>query len=178
MGDLATKGRLPYNAIGVLDGDKEDQSHGCIVLPGSEAPERMVFGELKANGWAQLLDRFGIGAGSLYQFLDDAIRAPDHHKWTELVGDRILKSKQSVWEILANQWARTCVRPDDAKRVTDEIKAAVARASERPKRQSIEVTEAVDVAAAHKEEVTSPAELSDAERPERHIYQDLFGNDP
>src|SRR5207253_928480 len=101
---------LPYRAVGVLDGDK-DGSEGCISLPGLRAPERLVFEELKAKSWPDLPARFGLGAGSLLGHLDNAVLTPDHHAWTSLVADRVLNSKNSVWEILANQWVKSC--PDD-----------------------------------------------------------------
>ena len=62
------------------------------------APEIIVFEQLRDMNWPNLQDRFGIGAGRLFDYLQDAMRDPDHHKWAELVGDRILKSASSVWE--------------------------------------------------------------------------------
>ncbi|MEN8217270.1 MAG: hypothetical protein ABFS56_13060 [Pseudomonadota bacterium] len=38
---------------------------------------------------------------------------PDHHKWNERVGDKILRSATSVWEILANQWCKACLKEQD-----------------------------------------------------------------
>lgn len=124
MGQLGANGALPYRAVGVLDGDK-DASVGCIRLPGGRAPERLVMEGLKSASWPELPARFGIGAGSLLTHLDDAVLEPDHHKWTELVGDRVVKSKMSVWEILSNQWVKSCLNPDDTRAIINEIQAAI-----------------------------------------------------
>ncbi|RYE18940.1 MAG: ATP-binding cassette domain-containing protein [Sphingobacteriaceae bacterium] len=120
MGKLSNDNKLPFPALGVLDGDS-DKTKGTILIPGTLAPERQIFQDLKAKNWINLVERFGIGAGTLYTVLDDAMLEPDHHKWTTLVGDKILKSSAIVWEILANEWAKSCLSSVDANRITMEI---------------------------------------------------------
>ncbi len=124
LGSLSSNERLPSPGIGVLDGN-EEPAEGCIVLPGGQAPERLVFGELKAKEWADLPARFGVGAGDLFTWLDDAMLKPDHHDWTRAVGDRVIKSSASVWETLAAQWARACLRAEDRKKIVDALRAAL-----------------------------------------------------
>ena len=93
FGKLGTENRLPLRSIAVVDGDEERTAH-CLSLPGGRAPERVVFEDLKASNWKELPERFGIGAGSLLGYLEDAILDPDHHKWPERVGDRV--AEQSI----------------------------------------------------------------------------------
>jgi len=109
MGQLSVNNRLPHRSIAILDGDA-DPSPGCIQLPGDSAPEVVVFQGLRNAGWPNLDQRFGIGAGSLFQYLEDAILTPDHHKWTTQVGDRVVKSAGSVWETLTSEWCRSCLQ--------------------------------------------------------------------
>ena len=59
----------------------------------------------------------------LLTHLDDAVLEPDHHKWTSMVGDRVVKSKMSVWEILAQQWVKSCLDPAVAKQMASDIRA-------------------------------------------------------
>jgi hypothetical protein len=108
MGKLASDGKLPKPGIGVLDGDQQD-SHGCVRLPGNEAPQRVVFLGLRERNWGNLHERFGIGAGDLHTYLEDALLNADFHRWPSLVGDRILKSSTSVWETMATEWCRECL---------------------------------------------------------------------
>ena len=49
---------------------------------------------------------------------------PDHHKWNAMVGDQILKSSVSVWEVLANEWCRSCLAPANRKALADAITGA------------------------------------------------------
>lgn len=123
LGKLAHDRRLPYRAFAMTDGDAS-ASEGSISLPGTEAPERMVFASLKEKTWGKLPERFGIGAGALFSALEDAMLDPEHHKWTSSVGDRVRKSANSVWEILAAEWCQWCLL--DAER--DKIAVAIADA--------------------------------------------------
>jgi hypothetical protein len=84
----------------------------------------MVYAELKAKNWPNLSQRFRIGAGTLLTALEDAMLEPDHHKWNAKVGDPILKSSVSVWEVLASEWCRSCLAPEARKGLTDAIAAA------------------------------------------------------
>lgn len=120
MGRLASEGRLPYSSLSVLDGDS-NATTGTILMPGKLAPERQIFADLKALEWPNLSARFGVGAGSLFTALDDAMLEPDHHNWTTMVGDKILKSSASVWEILASEWAHSCLEKSEQVRVANAI---------------------------------------------------------
>lgn len=120
MGQLGAQGRLPHKSLSILDGDIE-VTEGCIALPGGDAPEKVIFSGLQGVGWPNLDARFGVGAGSLLGYLEDAMLTPDHHSWSSLVGDRVIKSGKSVWEILATEWCRTCLQEDEKNRIFDAI---------------------------------------------------------
>lgn len=121
LGALGKAGKLPYKAVAIVDGDHVDAN--CLSLPGAVAPERMVYADLKAKGWPNLSQRFGIGAGTLFTALEDAMLEPDHHRWNAKVGDQIVKSSVSVWEVLANEWCRACLDPAVGKDLTSAITA-------------------------------------------------------
>lgn len=122
LGNLGKSGKLPYNSIAILDGDHQDVN--CQSLPGTLAPERVIYEGLKEKGWPNLTQRFGVGAGTLYTALEDAMLEPDHHKWNAKVGDQILKSSIGVWEVLANEWCRACLDPDARSQLAQEITLA------------------------------------------------------
>jgi predicted ATPase len=124
MGRLAIDGKLPQPGIGVLDGDQAD-SAGCVRLPGDDAPERVVFLGLRGRNWGSLHERFGVGAGDLHTYLEDALLSPDFHRWPTLVGDRILKSSTSVWETMATEWCRLCLTDDARDVIVEAIQAAL-----------------------------------------------------
>lgn len=111
LNKIAKAGKLPYSSVSIVDGDKKTDYPDCLSLPGTEAPERMVFQDLKELGWNKLDDRFSIGSGSLFEYLDNAMLIPDHHEWTEYVGDKIKKKKSEVWSILIDEWCKQCLDP-------------------------------------------------------------------
>jgi predicted ATPase len=127
MGLLGAKGRLPNKKnLAVLDGDKEP-TQGCIALPGTAAPEVVVYQQLKAKNWAHLPERTGIGAGTLFADLDDIMTDPDHHNWNKKLGDKVRKSHVSVWETMVSEWARECLDPDDRDRIYRAIEDILAQ---------------------------------------------------
>lgn len=106
---LALHNRLPNRSMAIVDGDKKIDYPECLSLPGESAPEKVVFEDFKKIGWDGLSERFGIGAGTLYQILDEAILLPDHHEWTTYIGDKVKRSRQSVWQIMVEEWCKQCM---------------------------------------------------------------------
>lgn len=124
MGKLAYDNKLPQPGLGILDGDQQE-SQGCVKLPGNDAPERVVFLGLRQHNWGMLHERFGIGAGDLHTYLEDALLNSNFHRWPSLVGDRILKSATSVWETMATEWCRQCLSEADRDAVVDAIQGTL-----------------------------------------------------
>jgi predicted ATPase len=125
MGSLAADKKLPHRGLGMVDGDHRDTISS--YLPGELAPEKHVYAELRAKGWANLPERFGVGAGTLFTTLEDAMREPDHHKWNGLVGDKIRKGAHSVWETLVDEWCKSCLTAEEHSRILGDIETALVR---------------------------------------------------
>ncbi len=121
LGDLGREDKLPYKSMAFVDGDM-DPREGTIELPGNEAPEIVVYSELREADWPNLPERFGIGAGDLFNFLEEAMRNPDCHEWNTTVGDKIRKSGRSVWETLTTEWTRSCLDDEERNRIIESIK--------------------------------------------------------
>lgn len=112
MGKLILDNKLAQRGLAVLDGD-QDAADGCVILPGADSPERVVFLGLEKKQWGNLHERFGCGAGDLHTYLNDVILNPDFHKWPSLVGDRIIKASSIVWDTMVTEWCRICLSPED-----------------------------------------------------------------
>ena len=121
LNTLAKQGKLPYKSISIVDGDKKEEYPECLSLPGTNAPEKMVFKDLKDLNWNKLDERFGIGAGSLFQYLDEAMLIPDHHEWTTYVGNKVKKSKNTVWSIMVEEWCKQCLETEVADHFIESI---------------------------------------------------------
>ena len=127
LDDLAKNGRLPYPAVGIIDGDQKDVCPNCLSLPGNLAPEIMVFRGLKSLNWNRLDERFGIGAGNLFSILDNTVLLPDHHEWTSFLGDKTKKSKDIVWSIMVEEWCEQCLSEEDAHCFIESVEDGFAR---------------------------------------------------
>ncbi len=114
LGPLAAAGRLPGVSLGVLDADQRAQD-GCVVLPGSQAPEKEVFDALDEAAWETVARRLDVRAGELLQAVDDARQIDNHHAWTrrvaEHLGPRVRTDR--VWEAIAAVWAKDAVDPQE-----------------------------------------------------------------
>ena len=122
---LEKEGRLPYKSISLPDGDMKGTAEVNITLPGNEAPERVVFLGLKEKGWNKLEERFGIGAGLLYSYLDAATLLPNHHDWCVEVGNKVKKSKNVIWSIMVEEWCKQCLNQDEADALVDYVLQAI-----------------------------------------------------
>lgn len=97
----------------------------CLSLPGDLAPEKQVITDLKRIEWNRLDERFGIGAGTLFKHLDDAILLPDHHEWTTYIGNHVKKSKDVVWSILIEEWHKQCLNEEVATTFIENVYTAI-----------------------------------------------------
>ena len=125
LGRLAVENKLPVRGVAIVDGDKRNEARSCCPLPSDKPPEKLVFEGLKEKGWANLDNRFGMGAGLLFSFLDDALTNPDSHEYTTQVGNQVKKSKDQVWDIMVDEWCRQCLEPDERTRIVDAIRQAL-----------------------------------------------------
>ncbi len=120
LGALASKSRLPVPAIGVLDADQQPEQ-GCICLPGSLAPERQVFSDIRDGFAGTLAQRLGISEGSVIAAFDRAMSLGDHHDWIEHAARELSQSNRYLWETMCQLWVRTCISNSDANAFVQEI---------------------------------------------------------
>lgn len=112
LNELGRNHKLPFSSLAIVDGDKRDMYPNCLNIPGNLAPKKQIITDLKGIEWNRLDERFGIGAGTLFKYLDDAILLPDHHEWNTYIGDHVKKSKDVVWSILIEEWLNQCLNED------------------------------------------------------------------
>lgn len=112
LGALAHANRLPSAGIGVLDADEGD-SDGCVRIPGTQAPEREVFGALRDEDYAVIAPHLTTSAASLREAVTDAMSLGNHHEWARHIAAALAGTvtKRKVWEEVAEYWARELVDP-------------------------------------------------------------------
>ncbi|MGW0392057.1 ATP-dependent nuclease [Streptomyces sp. NPDC003042] len=112
LGELASKDKLPNRSLGILDGDQE-KSAGCILLPGTQAPEKEVFSALDEPAWEKVANRLDIRFADLLEAVDDARQIVNHHAWARKVAERLGPRVRigRVWEDIASVWSKEVVDP-------------------------------------------------------------------
>jgi hypothetical protein len=88
-------------AIG--DGDSEP-GPGCSVLPGSDAPEQVVFKSLRAKNWGHLWTRVSRDISDVYDACTNAMTLP-HHEWVTFAANHVRYGGHALWRAMCAEWA-------------------------------------------------------------------------
>lgn len=103
LGALAERQRLPRPALVVLDGDQQ-ATDGCVILPGGEAPERVVFADLESLGWPDVAGRLSRAHADLVDSVHRAMTDADHHTWLRTVANDVLLGTDELWRVMVTVW--------------------------------------------------------------------------
>jgi predicted ATPase len=124
LGQMTAANRFPRPTCVFVDGDQEPKT-GCSVLPGGDAPERVVFTELNGESWANLHERLHRGYSDVADACKQAMTYADHHEWVRFAADRLLLSGTVLWQAMCGEWARVCVDQQDSESVVAPIENAI-----------------------------------------------------
>lgn len=94
-----------------LDGDQE-ASVGCILLPGQEAPERVVFQTLQHQRWRNVWSRIGRDIASVSDACERAMTQPNHHDWVVAAANELLCGGDILWQAMCAEWAEITPKRD------------------------------------------------------------------
>jgi predicted ATPase len=119
LGEMLERFRRP--SLVFLDGDQLP-SKGCIVLPGGDAPEIVVFDGLKQKNWNGIAERISRSPSDLIDACDAAMTLPNHHDWVKAAADRLVVGGAVLWQAMCSEWAKQCLKAIDAKLISDTVK--------------------------------------------------------
>ena len=126
LGEMVEADRFIKPTCVFLDGDT-DTMPGCIVLPGGDAPERIVFEQLQTKNWGDL---WSIVARDLAAVSDGCSRAmtlTNHHDWTNAAANSLMIGGQRLWESMCAEWCKICLSDEDARAMADAIQDTLTR---------------------------------------------------
>ena len=124
LGQMADQGRFPRPSVVFLDGDQAE-SVGCTLLPGEDAPERLVYEGLVSANWPEISQRIGRGASETIDALNRSMAVADHHEWVRDAADRLIIGGDILWQALAASWAGNCASAEDLDVVTHPVQDAL-----------------------------------------------------
>jgi predicted ATPase len=120
LGTMALERRFPRPSIVFLDGDQAP-SDGCFVLPGGDAPERVVFEGLAAKGVSEVANRISRSHSDVADAVNAAMLVSDHHDWIRFAADRVAVVGGVFWQGMCAEWCRVCLPETEANKLGDAI---------------------------------------------------------
>lgn len=113
LGIMVEQGRFPRPSCVFLDGDR-GEAPGCSVLPGEDAPERVVFEALKDRKWVNLEARLGRSYSAVADACEKALTLTDHHDWVRQAAAQLVLGSDTLWQAMCAEWAAAYLAKDQA----------------------------------------------------------------
>jgi predicted ATPase len=120
LGEMVDRQRFPRPTCVFLDGDNAT-SKGCTLLPGDDAPERVVFSDMSAKNWGALHHRLGRDFAKVADACSLAMTSDDHHQWVHSAGSALLIPGTHLWQAMCSVWANDCLDRDHAQKIIQPI---------------------------------------------------------
>jgi predicted ATPase len=124
LGLMVSEARFPRPSVVFLDGD-QPVSDGCVLLPGGDAPERVVFEALRAQRWALLDALTARDFPKIADALELAMTSGDHHEWIMAAASKLVLGGETLWQVMCAAWVGNCLAPEEAEKIVAPIKSAL-----------------------------------------------------
>lgn len=116
LGHMVEGKRFPRPVAVFLDGDCK-KGAGCHVLPGEDAPERVVFEALRGADWRDVWTRVKRSATEVATACESAMNLSDHHDWIDYAAKELAMSPKVLWHAMCGEWAERHLQESAAKDV-------------------------------------------------------------
>src|SRR5206468_413458 len=107
LGLMASERRFPRPSVVFLDGDQME-SVGCLLLPGGDAPERVIFEGILDGATDAVGARIGRSPSDVSDTCRAATLMSNHHEWIKYAADRLALAGDVLWQGMCAEWCR-CV---------------------------------------------------------------------
>jgi predicted ATPase len=123
LGQMVKSKRFSRPTVVFLDGDQElkESTH---LLPGKDAPERVVFADLKESNWGELPTRIGRDFSVVVDACERAMVLHDHHDWLRTAANELRCGTDALWHAMCSEWVR-CTGTQHRKSVVDAVEQAL-----------------------------------------------------
>lgn len=113
LGIMVAEKRFSTPTCVFLDGD-QSESNGCLLLPGSDAPERVVFENLEEQQWLGLAERVARDYPSVSDACGGAMTLSNHHDWVQHAAQALTLGGDILWQAMCSAWVEHCAKPSEA----------------------------------------------------------------
>lgn len=128
LGQMVDGKRWPRPVGVFLDGECA-AGPGCCVLPGDDAPERVVFEELSGIGWGDLWIRLLRDTSIVSDACEASLALTDHHDWIPEAAKRLQIGGNVLWHAMCAEWVNRCLQQSDYERIKHYIEDRLAEYS-------------------------------------------------
>jgi len=104
LGQMNANRRFPRPTLVFLDGDQDD-SIGCHLLPGDDAPERAVFNLLRQHNWRHLWTKIGRDIATVTDACEGAMLLANHHDWVQSAANTLMCGGDVLWQAMCSEAA-------------------------------------------------------------------------
>jgi len=104
LGQMVEAKRFPRPTRVFLDGDQGGAA-GCALLPGDDAPERVVFEDLRGQAWRHVWTRVGRDLATVSDACQNAMTLADHHEWVRSAANQMFCGGDVLWQAMCSEWA-------------------------------------------------------------------------
>jgi predicted ATPase len=117
LAQMVANGRFPRPSCVYVDGDQQAPA-GCTALSGEDAPERVIFGDLRDADWAGIEKHMAsFSFSKVVDACSKAMSYNDPHEWVRLAADSLLVGGDILWHDLCACWVDSCLSEGEAERV-------------------------------------------------------------
>lgn len=124
LGQMVDAKRFPRPTRVFLDGD-QGQAIGCTLLPGGDAPERVVFEELRSIHWRDLWTRISRDVAGVSDACERAMTLADHHEWVRSAAITLLCGGDNLWHAMCCEWSEATA-VEEVQYLLDDVADALA----------------------------------------------------
>lgn len=114
LGIMVSQNRFPRPSHVFLDGD-QTEAPGCSLLPGGDAPEPVVFGDLQRFAWGKLNQRIGRPYAEVADACVKSMALTDHHDWVNSAASNLTLPGETLWQAMCAEWASAILDAETAK---------------------------------------------------------------
>ena len=104
LGQMVANKRFPRPSCVFLDGDSAP-GLGCIMLPGGDAPEQVIFKSLRARKWGDIFARIGRDSSWVEDACVRAMNSGEHHGWITFAANDLRCGGGTLWQAMCAEWA-------------------------------------------------------------------------
>jgi predicted ATPase len=122
LGQMVAHNRFPRPTRVFLDGD-QDEALGCIVLPGSDSPERVVFRDLRDKRWGNLWSRIARDISNVQDACERAMTLGDDKEWVRSAANELMCGSDVLWQAMCLEWADS-IRFSEIEYLIEGVRAA------------------------------------------------------